>query len=99
MSDTQNLVLISGGTSGIGLAAAEILSRGGYTPVLLGRDEERGRAAEKQAAGSYFIRCDVTRTEDCERAAKEAAKLGKIRGLVISAGIYMEKVLDSTTDA
>lgn len=98
MSDTRNLVLISGGTSGIGLAAAEILSIGGYTPVLLGRDEERGRAAEEQAAGSHFIRCDVTRTEDCERAAKEAARLGKIRGLVISAGIYGEQLLENTTD-
>ena len=99
MSDTRNLVLISGGTSGIGLAAAKILSREGYEPILLGRDEERGRAAEKQAAGSHFIRCDVTKTEDCERAAKEAAMRGKIRGLVISAGIYAEGLLDHMTDA
>ena len=35
MSDTRNLVLISGGTSGIGLAAAKILSREGYEPILL----------------------------------------------------------------
>lgn len=99
MSDTRNLVLISGGTSGIGLAAAKILSLEGYEPILLGRDEERGQLAEKQAAGSHFIRCDVTKTEDCERAAQEAAMRGKIRGLVISAGIYAEGLLDNMTDA
>ena len=99
MSDTRNLVLISGGTSGIGLAAAKVLSRDGYEPILLGRDEERGRAALRAVSGAHFIRCDVTKTEDCERAAQEAAMRGKVRGLVISAGIYAEGLLDNMTDA
>ena len=33
-------VLISGGTSGIGLATAKILANEGLRPVLLGRNEE-----------------------------------------------------------
>ena len=33
-------VLISGGTSGIGLATAKILAGEGLRPVLLGRNEE-----------------------------------------------------------
>lgn len=99
MSDTRNLVLISGGTSGIGLAAAKVLSRDGYEPILLGRDEARGRAALRAVSGSHFIRCDVTKTEECNAAAEAASRLGKIHGLVLSAGIYGEQLLENTTDA
>ena len=99
MSDTRNLVLISGGTSGIGLAAAKVLSRDGYEPILLGRDEERGSAALEAVSGSHFIRCDVTKTEECHAAAEAASRLGKIHGLVLSAGIYGEQLLENTTDA
>ena len=45
---TKRLILITGGTSGIGLAAAACVSRDGYTPVLLGRNPERGREAERK---------------------------------------------------
>ena len=45
---TRQLVLITGGTSGIGLAAAACVARDGYTPVLLGRNPERGREAEQK---------------------------------------------------
>ncbi len=93
-----HIVLISGGTSGIGLAAAKALSRDGYRPVLLGRSIEKGRAAEEAVAGSLFIPCDVTKTEDIERAVEAAAALGKLTGLVLSAGIYGEMLLENTTD-
>ncbi len=93
-----HIVLISGGTSGIGLAAAKALLRDGYRPVLLGRSIEKGRAAEEAVAGSLFIPCDVTKTEDIERAVEAAAALGKITGLVLSAGIYGEMLLENTTD-
>lgn len=91
-------VLISGGTSGIGLAAAEILSTEGIRPILLGRNEERGKKAENRVSGSLYVPCDVTKTEDCRRAVKAASSVGKITGLVLSAGIYEEKLLENTTD-
>ena len=92
------VIVISGGTSGIGLATAEILSKEGYRTVLLGRNPERGEKAEGQVLGSLYIPCDVTKTEDCQRAIEAAAKVGKITGLVLSAGIYEEKLLEQTTD-
>lgn len=92
------VVLISGGTSGIGLSAARILSENGYRTVLLGRDEARGKAAEDIVKGSVFIPCDVTKTGEVEKAVAAAAGLGKITGLVISAGIYGEMLLENTTD-
>lgn len=91
-------VLISGGTSGIGLATAKILAKEGIRPVLLGRNEERGKSAEEAVPGSMYVPCDVTVTEDCQRAVKAASALGKLTGLVLSAGIYEEKLLENTTD-
>ncbi len=95
----NNITIISGGTSGIGLATAGLLSARGDRTVLLGRDIEKGKAAEALVPGSVFISCDVTKTEDVERAVSEAAKAGKVTGLVISAGIYGEMLLENTTDA
>ena len=57
-------VLISGGTSGIGLATAKILAGEGIRPVLLGRNKERGQQAQDQVKGSLYVPCDVTVTED-----------------------------------
>ena len=91
-------VLISGGTSGIGLATAKILAKEGIRPVLLGRNEERGKSAEEAVPGSMYVPCDVTVTEDCRSAVKAASSLGKLTGLVLSAGIYEEKLLENTTD-
>lgn len=91
-------VIISGGTSGIGLATAEILAGEGIRPILLGRNEERGKAAQDKVPGSLYIPCDVTKKEDCERAVKAASSIGNIKGLVLSAGIYTEGLLENTTD-
>ncbi len=54
-----HIAVISGGTSGIGLAAAQCLARDGWRMVLLGRDAEKGQAAEAAVPGSTFIACDV----------------------------------------
>lgn len=91
-------VIISGGTSGIGLATAEILAGEGIRPILLGRNEERGKAAQDKVPGSLYIPCDVTKKEDCERAVKAASSIGNIKGLVLSAGIYTEGLLENITD-
>lgn len=74
-------VLISGGTSGIGLATAKILAGEGLRPVLLGRNEERGQKAQEQVRGSLYVPCDVTVTKDCQKAVKAASAIGKSRAL------------------
>lgn len=66
---------ITGGTSGIGLAAAHALARLGAELTLFGRDEAKGRsAAESVSAGvsgkATFLRCDVGDFASVEQAAR-----------------------------
>lgn len=95
---TQQVALISGGTSGIGLSAARSLARDGYVTVLLGRDREKGLKAASEVPGSVFLACDVTRVEECSRAVEQAAGLGQIRSVITSAGVYLEGLLENMRD-
>lgn len=94
--------LISGGTSGIGYAAAEIFLAGGARVVLMGRDARRGAAAEERLAGGECVRfCpgDVRRRADCRHAVEDTVdSFGALDILVNSAGIYAEGALEDLAD-
>lgn len=94
-------VLITGGTSGIGLATAIRFTGKGYNVVLLGRDAERGLRAVKtvmeriSGANCNYIPCDVRIISDCKNAVEKAAELyGSIDVLVNSAGVYFERAIE-----
>ncbi|WP_407398613.1 SDR family NAD(P)-dependent oxidoreductase [Anaerovibrio sp.] len=94
-------VLITGGTSGIGLATAIRFAGKGYNVVLLGRDAERGLRAVKtvmeriSGANCNYIPCDVRIISDCKNAVEKAAELyGSIDVLVNSAGVYFERAIE-----
>jgi NAD(P)-dependent dehydrogenase (short-subunit alcohol dehydrogenase family) len=69
--------VITGGTSGIGLAGARLFADEGATVIISGRDEERLGAAQR-ALGSrvHGVRSDVTDTDDVSRLVAEATRLG-----------------------
>lgn len=96
--EKNQVAVISGGTSGIGLATAKILAAEGWKPILLGRDIMRGQKAEAEVNGSVFISCDVTDTAMVKQSLKDAASFGDICGVVASAGIYTEGLVDNMTD-
>lgn len=104
MEQPRKTVLISGGTSGIGLATARILQQAGWRVVLLGRNPEKGRAAIQalgvsDAEGRYLA-CDVTDDQACARAVAETLHTyGRLDGLVTAAGMYEENLLENTTTA
>lgn len=101
----DKVILITGGTSGIGLKAAEIFLKKGAGVVISGRDKDRGEKAlaalrlSCPAGKTAFFPCDVTNTADCSRLVSLAAEaFGGIDVLVNSAGIYQEKALEDISE-
>lgn len=94
----EQWVVVSGGTSGIGLAAAKELSAVGFKTLLLGRNEEKGRKAESLVEGAVFISCDVTKEKEIEKVVSFLKEKRNLKGLVLSQGIYKEALLENTTE-
>ncbi len=80
--------LVTGAASGIGRAIAETLAAAGADVALVDIDEASGTAAASAIRGATFIRADVSRSADCERAVRDVvARAGRLDILVNNAGI------------
>ena len=79
--------LITGGSSGIGLAIARMLSDEGFELTLASRTPEKVEAAAAEL-GATAIAADVSKPEDCERVVREhVERTGALDVLVNSAGV------------
>jgi NAD(P)-dependent dehydrogenase (short-subunit alcohol dehydrogenase family) len=79
--------LVTGGSSGIGLAIARMLRDEGYALTLVSRRPERVRAAAEEL-GAFAVAGDVGDAEECVRVvAEHLAQHGRLDMLVNSAGI------------
>ena len=93
MIDNKKVVLVTGGTSGIGLGTIEyLLEQGNYEVISLSRgDKNLFLAKEKLGDNSIkvtFLQGDISNVKDCEKIYNEIdRKYGKLDGLVNSAGI------------
>ena len=83
--------LVTGASTGIGLAIARELHRLGATVVIAARSRERlDRAAESIGERCVAAVADVTRAGDVERLVGEAIEVhGGIDVLVANAGVYV----------
>ncbi|MFB6106875.1 MAG: SDR family NAD(P)-dependent oxidoreductase [Halobacteriaceae archaeon] len=84
-------ILLTGGTSGIGRAAAGRLADRGATVLVTGRDEERGRAVERELAArggrGGFLRADFERLDAVrDLAARVRERTDGLDALVHNAG-------------
>jgi NAD(P)-dependent dehydrogenase (short-subunit alcohol dehydrogenase family) len=79
--------LVTGGSSGIGLAIARMLRDEGYALTLVSRRPEKVQAAAEEL-GAFAVAADVGDAEECVRVvAEHLAHHGRLDMLVNSAGI------------
>jgi retinol dehydrogenase 12 len=99
-TNAEKTFVVTGATSGIGLAAAEILVREGYSVIGIGRSAPRCRAAEKRLAGlnsaaevhcltaDLSLQSEIRRAAAEIRAALESAGRNSLAGLLNNAGCF-----------
>ncbi|WP_274650041.1 SDR family NAD(P)-dependent oxidoreductase [Paenibacillus humicola] len=93
-NQTGKTALITGGTSGIGRAAAKQLAELGVHVVVAGRSAERGEqtVADIRSAGGKadFVQTDLQDASSARELAKKAVELGngRVDILVNNAGIF-----------
>lgn len=101
--------LITGGTSGIGLAAARLFLAQGMNVAIAGRSAARGEEARRallenvsagQGAGRVqYFSADVRSPAACRKLVKDTVDtFGGIEVLVNSAGGYLEQAADELTE-
>ena len=89
----DKVVIVTGGTKGIGLGCVRVFVQdGGSQVVFCARDDGEGRAAEAEVnaagpGGAHFVQADVVRTDDIRRVIDFAVgRFGRIDCLINNAG-------------
>lgn len=93
--------VVTGGNSGIGLAAARLFAEAGAKLAIFGRDAETLEAARRALGESTVaVRGDVTKPEDLEHLYAEVqARFGSIDVLFANAGIVEFLPLEQADDS
>ncbi|SNU96138.1 3-oxoacyl-[acyl-carrier-protein] reductase FabG [Megamonas hypermegale] len=103
----MKIALITGGTSGIGLATAKIFLENNICTVLVGRNKDKYIEARKflkpyikKDVFCDFIQSDITSASNCEKIINTVIE--KYHGLDIlinNAGIYKENAIENVSEA
>lgn len=97
------VVLVTGGSSGIGLATAHRFAEAGATVVICGRDQDKLDEAcrEAKAKGHPFVAypADLADMADCDRFVRQLlADHGGVDFLINNAGRSIRRAIESSYD-
>lgn len=95
--------LVTGGSSGLGLAMAEALGLAGSQLVLMARRPELLQASLERLEGlgiaAKAVACDLSSPEAAQAGAQQALKLGPIDILVNAAGVNLREPFTEVSPA
>lgn len=95
------VILVSGGSRGIGKGLAAGFAERGGTVVITGREAETLEATARELSGTGVVLpvvCDVSKTEEIERAVGEVyERFGRIDTLLNVAGVNKRKKVETFT--
>ena len=97
------VVLVTGGSSGIGLAAAHKFAEAGATTIICGRDQDKldEACSEAKAKGYSFVAypADIADMADCDRFVKLLIdNHGGVDFLINNAGRSIRRAIESSYD-
>ncbi|OSZ64817.1 SDR family oxidoreductase [Hydrogenophaga sp. IBVHS2] len=97
------VVLVTGGSSGIGLAAAHKFAEAGATTIICGRDQDKldEACAEAKARGYAFVAypADIADMADCDRFVQLLIQNhGGVDYLINNAGRSIRRAIESSYD-
>ena len=95
----DQVVIITGGSSGIGKALAEVFGQQGAKIVITGRDREAlqqtQQVLQQRGISVLALQGDVSKEADTQRMAEETVKhFGKIDVLINNAGISIRALFN-----
>ena len=100
----DKVILITGGSDGLGYASAELLSSQGANVVICGRrgdylKEKADIITEKTKNQVLAIQADVSKSDDCKKLVEETiSNFKKINVLVNNAGASAAGLFEDVTD-
>ena len=101
---SNKVMIVSGGASGLGLAAAEKFAKNGYDIVIIDIDKEKGAKAETKIKSmgqdAIFCFCDISNNDQIKAAAKQTKeRFGRADVLINNAGLEVRgSILQCTED-
>jgi NAD(P)-dependent dehydrogenase (short-subunit alcohol dehydrogenase family) len=100
MKLSNKIVLITGGTSGIGLETAKLFREEGATVFIVGQDSSRLQSAARELEDSVtLLRGDVSKSADIESIVEQIRrKFGHIDVLFANAGMGLAAPLEAVTE-
>ena len=88
----KKVIIVTGGSKGIGLGIVESLIKEGAIPFIVSRSEDSmasvAKTFQNQGAEISYVKAELTDPEQCKNAVEQVLKkYGRIDGLVNNAGV------------